>query len=97
MATTTLINALAQHHKLELHETSGSKYIGELIKEVKLCMGGEEIAGLSIRHHVPEKDGVLAGLLCCEMVARRRKSLGKQLNELFVKVGSFCPRERTSA
>jgi len=27
--------------------------------------------GLSIRHHVPEKDGLLAGLLCCEMVARR--------------------------
>jgi len=25
---------------------------------------------------VPEKDGVLAGLLCCEMVARRGKSLG---------------------
>ena len=49
-------------------------------------------AGLSIRHHVPEKDGVLAGLLCCEMVAHGGKSLGKQLSELFVKVGSFCPQ-----
>ena len=35
---------------------------------------------------------MLAGLLCCEMVARRGKSLGKQLQELFVKVGSFCPQ-----
>ncbi len=93
VATTNLINALAQHHKVELHETPvGFKYIGELIKEDKICIGGEESAGLSIRHHVPEKDGVLAGLLCSEMVARRGKSLGEQLQELFVKVGSFYPQ-----
>ena len=93
VATTNLINALAKHHKVELHETPvGFKYIGELIKEDKICIGGEESAGLSIRHHVPEKDGVLAGLICCEMVARRGKSLGKQLQELFAKVGSFYPQ-----
>jgi phosphoglucomutase len=93
VATTNLINALAKHHKVELHETPvGFKYIGELIKEDKICIGGEESAGLSIRHHVPEKDGVLAGLMCCEMVARRGKSLGAQLQELFVKVGSFYPQ-----
>ncbi len=93
VATTNLINALAQHHQVELHETPvGFKYIGELIKQDKICIGGEESAGLSIRHHVPEKDGVLAGLLCCEMVARRGKSLAQQLNELFAKVGSFYPQ-----
>lgn len=93
VATTNLINALARHHNVELHETPvGFKYIGELIKQDKIAIGGEESAGLSIRHHVPEKDGVLAGLLCCEMVARRGKSLGHQLKELFVKVGSFYPR-----
>lgn len=93
VATTDLINALAKHHKVELHETPvGFKYIGELIKQDKIVIGGEESAGLSIRHHVPEKDGILAGLLCCEMVARRGKSLGQQLKELFVKVGSFYPQ-----
>jgi phosphoglucomutase len=93
VATTNLINALARHHQVELHETPvGFKYIGELIKADKICIGGEESAGLSIRHHVPEKDGVVAGLLCCEMVARRGKPLAKQLQELFVKVGSFCPQ-----
>ncbi len=58
----------------------------------KIAIGGEESAGLSIRHHVPEKDGILAGLLCCEMVARRGKPLGQQLQELFGKVGSFYPQ-----
>jgi len=92
VATTNLINALAEKHKIELHETPvGFKYIGELIKQDKILIGGEESAGLSIRKHVPEKDGVLAGLLCCEMVARRGASLGKQLSKLFAEVGSFYP------
>jgi alpha-D-glucose phosphate-specific phosphoglucomutase len=92
VATTNLINALAKHHQVELHETPvGFKYIGELIKQDKIAIGGEESAGLSIRYHVPEKDGILAGLLCCEMVARRKQSLGRLLQELFVKVGSFYP------
>jgi alpha-D-glucose phosphate-specific phosphoglucomutase len=93
VATTNLINALAKAHGVELHETPvGFKYIGELIKADKIAIGGEESAGLSIRHHVPEKDGVLAGLLCCEMVAKRGKSLGEQLAKLFAKVGSFYPK-----
>ncbi len=92
VATTNLINALAAHHKVELHETPvGFKYIGELIKADKIAIGGEESAGLSIRHHTPEKDGVLAGLLCCEMVASLGKSLQEQLRALFAKVGSFYP------
>ena len=93
VATTNLINALAEHHHIPLHETPvGFKYIGELIKQDKIVIGGEESAGLSIRHHVPEKDGILAGLLCCEMVARRNQPLKRQLDALFVKVGSFYPK-----
>jgi phosphoglucomutase len=92
VATTNLVNALAQKHGVELHETAvGFKFIGELIKQDKIAIGGEESAGLSIRHHVPEKDGVLAGLLCCEMRARRGISLTRQLQALFAKVGSFYP------
>jgi phosphomannomutase len=92
VATTNLINAIAKYHQVELHETPvGFKYIGELIKQDKIAIGGEESAGLSIRYHVPEKDGILAGLLCCEMVAKRKQSLGRMLQDLFVKVGSFYP------
>jgi phosphomannomutase len=95
VATTNLINAVAEHYKIEIYETPvGFKYIGELIKQDKIAIGGEESAGLTIRHHVPEKDGVLAGLLMCEMVARRGKSLGQQVRELFVKVGSYYPERQ---
>jgi phosphomannomutase len=92
VATTNLINALAEYHKVPLFETPvGFKYIGELIIADKIAIGGEESAGLTIRGHVPEKDGVIAGLLATEMVATRGKSLGVQLKELFDKVGSFYP------
>lgn len=92
VATTNLINALADYHKVPLYETPvGFKYIGELINEDKIAIGGEESAGLTIRGHVPEKDGIIAGLLMAEMVATRGKSLGVQLREMFAKVGSYYP------
>ena len=93
VATTNMINALAEHYGVELHETPvGFKYIGELIMQDKIAIGGEESAGLSIRHHVPEKDGLLVGLLCCEAVACRGKSLGEQLKAISNQVGSFFPQ-----
>jgi phosphomannomutase len=94
VATTNLVNALADKHKIQLYETPvGFKYIGELIKDDRILIGGEESAGLSIRNHVPEKDGGVAGLLCCEMLARRKNlPLGKQIGQLFDKVGSYYPK-----
>ncbi|HUZ05081.1 MAG TPA: phosphoglucomutase/phosphomannomutase family protein [Acidobacteriaceae bacterium] len=92
VATTNLVNALAEKKKIPLYETPvGFKYIGELILQDKIAIGGEESAGLTIRGHVPEKDGVLAGLLVAEMVAVRGKTLGEQLQKLFAQVGSYYP------
>jgi alpha-D-glucose phosphate-specific phosphoglucomutase len=92
VATTNMLNAIAENRGVELHETPvGFKYIGELIKQDKITIGGEESAGLSIRGHVPEKDGIIAGLLCLEMTATRRKSMVELIHELFGKVGSFYP------
>ncbi|HZZ41134.1 MAG TPA: phosphoglucomutase/phosphomannomutase family protein [Acidobacteriaceae bacterium] len=92
VATTNLVNALADEKGIPLYETPvGFKYIGELINEDKIVIGGEESAGLTIRGHVPEKDGIIAGLLATEMVAVRGKSLGEQLRQLFTRVGSFYP------
>ena len=92
VATTHLINAVAEHHKIPLYETPvGFKYIGELIEQDKIILGGEESAGTSIRRHVPEKDGILACLLTAEMVATRRMPLSRQLEALFHKVGSYYP------
>src|SRR5947207_904004 len=93
VATTHLIDRVAKLHKRELLETPvGFKFIGEYIKEGRIILGGEESAGLSIRGHVPEKDGILACLLIAEMVASRGKSLKNQLKDLFSRVGAVYNR-----
>jgi len=90
VATSHFLDAVAKKHQRELHETPvGFKYIGELIKADRIVIGGEESAGLTVKGHVPEKDGILACLLVAEMVARRKKSLRQQLGEIESKVGSF--------
>lgn len=89
VATTHLMDAVARYHGVPLYQTPvGFKYIGELIKEDKIVLGGEESAGLSIHGHLPEKDGILACLLVAEAVARRGASVKQQLAALFKKVGA---------
>lgn len=88
VATSHLVDRVARERDLPLHETPvGFKYIGELINRDEIILGGEESAGLSIRGHYPEKDGILACLLAAEAVAARGASLTEQLNELYGRVG----------
>ncbi|CAN5388641.1 phosphoglucomutase/phosphomannomutase family protein [soil metagenome] len=90
VATTHLVDRVAENRGLKLYETPvGFKFIGELINEDKIILGGEESAGLSIKGHYPEKDGIIACLLAAEAVAVRGKSLTEQLNELYSRVGKL--------
>ncbi|HEY2963492.1 MAG TPA: hypothetical protein VGJ37_13800, partial [Pyrinomonadaceae bacterium] len=88
VATSHLVDRVAKLRGLPVYETPvGFKYIGELINEDKIILGGEESAGLSIKGHYPEKDGLLACLLAAEAVAARHTSLTDQLEQLFAKTG----------
>ena len=90
VATSHLVDRVADAHGLPVYETPvGFKYIGELINENKIVIGGEESAGLSIKGHYPEKDGILACLLAAEAVAARGTSLTEQLKELYGRVGKL--------
>jgi alpha-D-glucose phosphate-specific phosphoglucomutase len=93
VATTHLIDRVAERHGIEVFETPvGFKYIGELISEDRLIIGGEESAGLTIKGHVPEKDGILACLLVAEMVAREGKGITEMLEDLYSEVGKVLTR-----
>ncbi len=90
VATSHLVDRVASERNLKLYETPvGFKFIGELINRDEIILGGEESAGLSIRGHYPEKDGILACLLAVEAVAARQASLTEQLNELYRRVGKL--------
>lgn len=93
VATSHLVDRVAKSHGLPVYETPvGFKYIGELINEDKIILGGEESAGLSIKGHYPEKDGLLACLLAAEAVAARGASLTEQLDQIFAQTGRLESR-----
>ncbi len=88
--TSHFIDAVAKYYKLELRETPvGFKYIAEAMMAGGFLMGGEESGGLTIKGHVPEKDGVLACLLMAEVRAVEKKSFKQILNDLRKKVGPY--------
>jgi phosphoglucomutase len=93
VATSHMIDAAAKANGQTTYQTPvGFKYIGQLIREDKIALGGEESAGLTIRGHVPEKDGILACLLVAEMLVARSGSLADQTKALFKKLGrEFWP------
>ncbi len=88
VATTRLLDDVAALHGVPLFETPvGFSHFRDLLLRKEAFLAGEESASLSIAGHVPEKDGILAGCLVAEMVARRRKSLREQIRDLFRKTG----------
>jgi phosphoglucomutase len=88
--TSHQVDAVAKLFGVKVYETPvGFKYIGELMEREPIIVGGEESGGLSVKGHVPEKDGILACLLMAELVAVEKKSLGQILKELSKKIGEF--------
>jgi phosphoglucomutase len=90
VSTTHMVDRVAEKRGIKVIETPvGFKYIGQLIIEDKIGIGGEESAGLSIRGHIPEKDGILACLLVAEMVARRGVTLREMIEQVYSEVGKL--------
>ncbi len=88
--TSHQVDAVAALLGVEVRETPvGFKYIGALMESEPIIVGGEESGGLSVKGHVPEKDGILACLLMAELVAAERKSLGRILKDLERQIGQF--------
>ncbi|GFN22760.1 phosphoglucomutase/phosphomannomutase family protein [Thermanaeromonas sp. C210] len=88
VATTHLLDRLAGAHGLEVEETPvGFKYIGQALLHKGCILGGEESGGLSIRGHIPEKDGILAAALVTEARARYGRPLKEVLAALMDKHG----------
>ena len=88
VGTTHMLDHLAASFGLTLFETPvGFKYIGEKMRSEDVLIGGEESGGVSIKGHIPEKDGILANLLVIEMLAYEKKSLAEIWAKLEGEIG----------
>jgi len=88
--TTHLIDRIARSHDLPVYRTPvGFKYLADLFIKGRIIFGGEESACLAVKDHLPEKDGIFAGLLVAEMMAVYGQSLTELLDQLFKKYGKM--------
>ncbi|OGD21566.1 MAG: hypothetical protein A2Y69_10730 [Candidatus Aminicenantes bacterium RBG_13_59_9] len=88
VATTHLVDRIARTYDLPLFKTRvGFKYLADLFLQDKIIFGGEESACLVVRGHLPEKDGIFAGLLVAEMIAARGRPLTGLIEDLHRRYG----------
>ena len=94
VATTHMLDTIAEHNGCRVIETPvGFKYIGELMRQKMIIMGCEESGGMSMAGHIPEKDGLVAGLILIEIAARFKKPLSELLANIYREFGP-CYNER---
>jgi len=90
---TVLINRICEKYGLLMHETPvGFKYICDLMRSRDILIGGEEAGGIGFKNYIPERDGILSGLLVLEMMAYRNKKLSTILQDMKKEYGSHYYR-----
>lgn len=90
IATTHLLDKIAADFEVDLVETPvGFKYISQEMLKGDVLLGGEESGGLSIKGHIPEKDGLLACVLTAEAIAFEKKPLSSILQNIQEKYGFY--------
>jgi phosphomannomutase len=83
-----MLNKLAALYNVPVYETGvGFKYIAPKMVEVDALIGGEESGGYAFKGHVPERDGILAGLYLLDMMVQTGKRPSQLIDILFEKVG----------
>jgi phosphomannomutase len=89
LSTTNMLNKLGEIYNVPVYETGvGFKYVAPKVLETNAILGGEESGGYAFRGHVPERDGILAGLSILDMMVKLDSKPSELLDILFSKVGA---------
>jgi phosphomannomutase len=85
-----LIDKICRKHQRRLIVTPiGFKHVAKLMLEQDILLGGEESGGMGIKGFIPERDGVLAGLMLLELMACEKNTLGQILREIMEEFGYY--------
>src|SRR5206468_7626633 len=83
MTTTSKVDKMCSAHGLEMTETGvGFKYIAAEMIKGGVLLGAEESGGIGFPGHIPERDGIAAGLFLLEMLATERMDVNKLIGKL---------------
>ena len=84
-----LVDRIAKKEGIKLYKTPvGFKYIADFFTKEKIAFGGEESGGYGFGFHIPERDGLLSGLMILEMMLLSGKSLTQLVEDLFREFGT---------
>ena len=96
ITTTHLLDRIAARYDLPLYKTKvGFKYMADLFLRGHIVFGGEESACIAVKDHLPEKDGIFAGLLVAEMIAVEGRGLRDLRKDLFERYGTVAGGQRS--
>lgn len=88
LTTTVMAYKLAEKYGLPVYETPvGFKYVGPKMLETGAIMGGEESGGFGFKGHIPERDGILAGLFILDLMVKLGKKPSELIEYLYAQVG----------
>ncbi len=89
-STTLRVNKLCAKYNLPCEVTPiGFKYISEIMNNEDVLVGGEESGGISVKGHIPERDGIYDGLVLWDFIHKSGKSLKELCQEIYEEVGYF--------
>jgi phosphomannomutase len=89
LSTTNMLNKLGEIYGVPVHNTGvGFKYVAPKMIETNAMIGGEESGGYAFQGHVPERDGILAGLYFLDMMVKLNRKPSELISLLFDKVGA---------
>ena len=84
-----MIDKLADIHDVDVIETPvGFKHLGPQMMAVNALAAGEESGGYAFRGNIPERDGILSGLLMLDMVVKTGENPADLRALLFERVGA---------
>lgn len=88
LTTTSMLYRLGELYHVPVYETPvGFKYVAPLMLSKGAMLGGEESGGYGFGGHIPERDGILAGLYFLDMMARLGRKPSELIEYLYSKVG----------
>ena len=91
LTTTSMVDKMCAAYGLPLVETGvGFKYICAEMLKGDVLLGAEESGGIGFAGHIPERDGIAAGLMLLEMLATEKVSVNRLLAKLENQFGPHC-------
>lgn len=88
LTTTSMVDKMCAAYDLPLTETGvGFKYIAAEMIRGGVMLGAEESGGIGFQGHIPERDGLAAGLMLLEMLAMERVSVNALIARLEKRFG----------